>query len=229
MLADVVAEIRSRMDLVDINTVWLNDTTIEQWTLESVGAQWDLLTQIFGDDFYQLTDDQTVSAGTTGEISSIGLPSDFWKLKRVDFLYSGIRYPLTRTALGQRTISDIPISWLPGMNITYRINWAQNLAESQLIFLPPPASAMELRIYYMPSPAISDDTSLFGYEEWVILNVCERIANRLGEDSTNWKQERERYEARMRADAPPKDTANPPVMMKVNDFEPADWVSRFGF
>lgn len=190
----------------------------------SLQAYYALLLECYGDDYFV----QSTSITTSANISISSLPSRFHSLRSL--LWSRGTDDIIHVPRATRDdvylASYTPQSWNT-IAPTYNI-------QGQVIqWLPTPNAAYSLTMFYSALPVdLALDADVFdagpGHEEWVISEVCRRIAVREDKDPTIFLMERQTVEARIKAQASERDEAEPLVLRGVtrtSDQESA-WARR---
>lgn len=207
-LSSLRSSVQLRYDLPAFSTT-TKPTTAQVNTLinQSVQRLAALLISSFGDDYFTTT----ASTPTVANTSTTTLPSDFYKLRSLIWLRStddpveikraSLNDYEQDSLLAARTWSD---TWP-----TYRFQGA-----STVRWLPTPNAVYTVTCTYVQTPAIlssdGDDVDVGpGWEEWIVQDVCVRIAQTFEEDPSVYIAERNDCERRIALQAPQRDPYAP--------------------
>lgn len=165
-------QIRDRYELDDN---YVSDSTLNAWINGSYQDLYDLMLAANTDWFTTTDTSITVSSGT----SAYSLPADFYKLVGVDVADGSDWYNLRPFNLAERnryTNGDKSFA-------RYRI------MNGQIHIYPTPAWGAGLRLWYVPVPtALSGDGDTLdgvnGWEEYVIVDVMIKAAQKEEQDAT---------------------------------------------
>jgi hypothetical protein len=160
----------------------------------------------------------------------VALTQGVYRLLRFEFKGSGTAYePVQRLNMGADPIDDTASSWTgPGSFRYYarrslrsddsdRAGTSGAFSAWKFYFSPPPSAVYSLRIYYIPPPPITIGTSSSGYTdfpneypEYVVADVCAKLAAKMKEDPGPFFAERDRIKDRIEKYAMPHQ-ANMPI------------------
>jgi hypothetical protein len=208
-LLSVREAIRQRYDLptfTDAPPTFVSLTAVNAAINSSLQAYYALLIACYGDAYYE-----TVATLTTVPLAiTTPLPLRLYKLT---------------TLLWSRGTDDViklhPVShddqalglyaaqaWLSGYTPRYR------LQGQTLRWYPPPTDVCTLQcVHSALPPDLAVDADTFeagpGHEDWVVLDVCRKIATREEKSTEAWLMERADVEQRIRAQAAERDEGEP--------------------
>lgn len=195
--------IRIRYDLPDFTTqTFVSLPGINSMINSSLQAYYGLLCECYGDDYFAAT--STLS--TVADTATTDLPSRFVKLKSLVWE----RATDDLVTLRRAQAAD---SYLAGMS---QQSWEEYLPRyrifgtSKIRWFPKPNAVYTVICDFVQLPAdLVDGTDTFeagpGHEEWVVLDVCRKIAQREEKPVNEWAALRGEAEARIRAQAPDRD------------------------
>lgn len=213
-LALVREEIRVRYDLPSAfsSTTFVTTTAVNAMINSSLQAYYGLLQEMYGDNYFATSTTIT----TTPSTATTALPSRFNKLLALHWTRG------TNDVVKLRPANVDALSRY-GMGATswneytpcYRITGTSNIE-----WFPTPSAAYSVRCDYVALPAdLSADGDPFeagnGWEEWVVLDVCRKIAGKEQVDAGPWLRERDDFERRIRAQAPDRDEGEPLTLRDV--------------
>jgi len=198
-LADLRNGIRRRGGWINsrrVTTAFLNDVINS-----AISEVWDILTGKWAD-YYSSEATLATVIGT----DSIALPSTFYKLRKLEMLWSA---PSEYVRLRPH---DLEASHIyrrgSGRALRYRIQGAQ------LRFAPTPSAVENLRLTFIPwATVLTADGDTFdginGYEELVMQISKMRVEEELKLDTLGSEKEIERMKTRIRTAADGRDAAEP--------------------
>lgn len=202
--AGVRTSIQVRYDLPDFSTTTKPTTSqINVMINQSAARLSALLVASFGDDYFTTT----ATITTTASVATSTLPTDFYKLRQLIWLRS-TDDPVTieRASLDDFAYDSLmtATTW-DGYDPVYRFQGA-----STIHWLPTPNAAYAVTCVYVASPAtLSSDGDTIdvgpGWEEWIVQDVCVRLAQMREEDPQVYMAERADCETRIRSQAPGRD------------------------
>jgi hypothetical protein len=159
-----------------------------------------ILQSVYGEEYFSKRGTLTASSATTN------LPSDFLKVLRLFYIRGtddiveinrgGIDDLVTAERSSQAWSSVTPKYKLEGATIRW---------------LPTPSASCSVAIHYVYAPAdLSGGSDTFdagpGWEDFVVADVCRRIAEREDKDPSEWLAMRQIAEDRIKAQAPRHET-----------------------
>lgn len=162
-LAQFRTRTRQRADME--NSTFVSDSELNGYINQSITELYDLLVASNSEYFLSSTT-STVASGD----STITLPSDFYKLRGVDFYLGGRWCDLEQFNFNERNLDSTTYSFA-GTQVKYR------LQGSTLKFIPEDNASGQYRIWYTPIPtALSSDSDSFdginGWEEYVVVDAA---------------------------------------------------------
>lgn len=181
-----------------------NDITlalIAEFLNEAIAELWDLIVEKWAD-YYTISTTFPFVAGT----DSYQLPGGFYKLRKVE-----LQWDSTPTWCRMET-HDLAIAH-EFVNVSNR-RYSYRLQAGYLVFVPVPATAETIRIYYIPCAPVlvgSADAidGINGYEELVIQLSLKRCKDREELDTSTIDREIARLTARIRTAADGRDATEP--------------------
>jgi hypothetical protein len=156
-----------------------------------------MLTRLFGDSYFTETATLTTQAG----LDLLSLPNNFAQLHSIHWMDGAQAYELWRADV--HDYEQTPRAWSTHEPPTYRI-------ESSVIRLvPAPMAAHLVRISYTTGLFITSLTDSFpgqiGWDEWLILDVCEMIRDREDKDATRFTARKMEIERQIKDQATQRD------------------------
>jgi hypothetical protein len=208
-LTEVREEIRLRYDLPSFtSTTFITTTAVNSFINQSLQAYYAILLECFGDNYF--AESSTITTNDGVALSSV--PSRFTKLLSLHWLRGtndAVKlFPASAFEMGLYSLGAV--SW-NDYAPRYRLSGAA------FEWFPIPNAAYSVRCDYMGLPAnLSADADFFdggnGWEEWVVLDVCRKIAGKEEKDPSTWLAERADVEQRIRKQAPDRDEGEPLVL-----------------
>lgn len=203
--SDVRESIRVRYDLPAFSsTTFVTTTAVNALINASLQAYYGLLLECYGDNYFATSETLT----TVASIPLTSLPVRFMKLIALHWQRDSATFEKMKPA----TVDDIQIADRGA------VSWAQYCPRyrlsglSSLEWFPTPGAAYSVRCDFVRLPEdLVDDTDFFeagnGWEEWVIADVCRKIAEREEKDdkADRYMGKRNEAEGRIRAQAPERD------------------------
>lgn len=192
-----------------------------------------LLCACYGDDYF------TTSAPlvTTADNSLTSLPTNFYKLKHLIWL-QGTDTPVEiRRATPEQYARESLLgsrAWASHAP-SYRLQ-----RNSQVWWLPRPSAAYDVTCTYVQTPlslaSDSDDIEAGpGWEEWLVNDVCVKIAQVYEQDPGVYMSERNDCEQRIKSQAPDREELEPMAIRDtfnrtsgMGDHEYREWLTRYG-
>lgn len=222
-LLDIKTAVLDRYDLpAYASTGFVSSAGILRTINASLQAFYALLLECYGDEYFDATGTLTTTNGVT--ISS--LPSRFYKLRSLLWVRgTNDIVPVQRAANEDVYIGEYAAQSWSSYAPKYRI-------QGQVIrWYPTPNAAYNVAISFAALPAdLSADTDIFdggaGHEEWIVSEVCRRIAVREDKDPSVFLLERQTVEARIRSQARERDESEPMVLRDVNAANESAWARR---
>lgn len=211
-LTGLITRVRQRANME--NSQFVTDTEItNHLNSNSLPFLYDLLVSAYGEDYYA-----TITGGSVPDITTVvgtasyAIPSDFYKLLRVDRNVNGIRIPMRRWRMTDKVLYDasISISWgsLIGMRIFYK------LIANNIQFHPIPDVVTTIRLYYVPTcPVLVSLSDSFdgvnGWEEIAVLRTAAYCLAKEESDTAFISQEMGEMVRRITDLASTRDEGNP--------------------
>lgn len=166
-----------------------------------------ILVETFGDDYFT----KTAAIATVADTTTSSLPTDFYKLRSLNWLESTDN----PVEIGRATLEDYAQESLLSSKAwesyppVYRFQGA-----STIRWMPTPNAIYSVTCTYVYSPAtLSADGDTIdagpGWEEWLVNDVCLHLAHSREESRPEFAQERADTEARIRMQAPKRDMYAP--------------------
>lgn len=213
--SDLREEIRLRYDLPSAfsASTFVTTTAVNAWINKSLQAYYAMLVECYGDNYFATN--STLS--TTSSQATTSLPSRFTKLLALHWLRATNDVVKLRPAGVDeiRLYGYGAVSWTD-YTPRYRISGTSNLE-----WFPTPNAVYSVRCDYVALPAdLSADGDTFdagnGWEEWVILDVCRKVADKEEMNPSGWIQQRDDVERRIRTQAPDRDEGEPLALRDVS-------------
>lgn len=199
---------------------------------QSIRELFDILV-LTAEDYFTSVTPFTITLNSTD--TSYSLPSDFYKLRGVDFqLGSSSQWvPLERFVWNERNKYTLtPTSW----NMLGMTQVKYHLLGTKIQFIPgPPTAAGTVRVWYIAAPAsLSSDSDTFdtinGWDEWVTVNAARKIKVKEESDTTALDQDLARLTKQIQAAAADRDKGNQARTKDINDdgqWYNGVWPARF--
>jgi hypothetical protein len=198
---EITELVRSQYDLPTLSAS-TNPTAghVTSFIAESLQQMYGMLMECYGDDYFG----QSYTLTTTASVGTSSLPQDFHKLISMSWRReSGIAIPIrmaTADEAHKSTLAAVPWS---SAAPKYR------LTSSAVQWCPVPSEAYVVDLWYVAIPsdlALGGDVVSVGpgWVQWVVHDVCVKIATRLrdGETRAFFAQLRDDAEKRLREQAP---------------------------
>lgn len=184
-LATIRTESRQRADME--NSEFITDSELNTFINQSYAELYDLLVSRF-EDYYTTSTTFTLSAGS----NTYALPSDFYKLRGLDYASSGTNYiPVYKYNFSDRNRRNRSVNRLIGrqFDIRYRI------LGNTLTMTPEDGAAGNYRLWYTPRiTRLSSDSdtldSVNGWHEYVVVDAARKML--LKEESSTTALDREK-------------------------------------
>ena len=204
-LAELTYRAQSRADMINANFV-----SSGEWTRYANSAYSDLYDKITQADPERHMTEVTYSVSSGSHV----LPSDFYKLLRVDLIY-GSGNPAQFYTLRKFNLQEEDRYQNPGYTTAYGPSFRYRLHGGAIAFTPQPAGTQNIRLLYLPriTPLVtSADTidGVDGWEEKIVLDMA--IQALLKENATDVSPlvaERDRWEAKITALSAERDVSLP--------------------
>lgn len=202
-LAEVREAVRVRYDLPAFSTSsFVTTAMVHAFINGSLQTYYGLLNACFGDDYFAATVNLTTTAG----VATTALPPRFVKLKTLMWERVAGDVVLLRRA----QIDDISVALGAEQGWTSYEPRYRLFGTSTVRWFPKPDAVYTVACDYIQLPAdLTADADTFeagpGHEEYVILDVCKKIAQREEKSLEEWAGLRSEIEARIRSQAPERD------------------------
>jgi hypothetical protein len=204
-LSDLREDVRTRYDLPAYSTTtYVTEDAVTRMINQSAQAFYAMLIACFGDDYFTTT----ASTTTTASVASTTLPTDAHKVLRVVWLKAADE----AVTLHRATVDDYAKAFETAEAWNYAPRY--RVHGSSLKWYPVPSAVYNIRIIYVALPEdldTAEDTMEAGpgWDEWIVLDVCRKIAEREDQDASRWIALRADVEARIKAQAPERDESEP--------------------
>jgi hypothetical protein len=174
-ITNLVADVRFRAD-----NQAATDAEITELINQSITGLYDLLTNAFGDEYFEIETSLSTVAGNDS-ISLAGV-TDFYKITGVWWLISGGQYARISQYQPANSQTIIPSSgWNYDANIYYR------LRANALRFVPTPLGVHTVKLKYVPwavrlnaPPAADTFDGYNGWEEYPVVDAAIKLLEREG-------------------------------------------------
>lgn len=222
-LSELREEVRTRYDLPTFTTTTFVTTTLVNSLInKSLQSFYALLMQCYGDNYFAASEELTTSAN----VPLTSLPTRFSKLIALHWLRAtGDVVKIKPASVDHiRHYGLDPVSWSE-YGPRYRLSGV-----SAIEWFPTPNAAYDVRCDYVAIPDDLGEEDAFdagpGWEEWVVLDVCRKIASREEKDPSVWLAERADIEQRIRSQAPERDEGESLVLRDVTGMALGAWELR---
>ena len=191
----------------DINPVG-DPSLLNDFINEAIAEIYDLIVQKWAD-YYTVSSTTSIVSGT----DSYALPTDFYKLRKVEILMSGSNGDPNARWRRLRP-HDLEARHLYSQYGLIAKGYRYRLQAGNIVLVPVPASAETIRMFYIPfSTRLSADGDTFdginNYEELVIHTALLRCKRREELPTDDIEREIARLTARIRTAADGRDAAEP--------------------
>lgn len=213
---------------------WITQDELNIEVNASLQAFYALLMDCQGDDYFATYADVT----TVASADTSDLPDGFVRALNVTWL----RDTDDPVQLEQAQARDARMSGLVAQSWDcYTPKWALH-GVNALRWFPTPNAVYTVRLTFVKLPADLDELlesgDTFdagpGWEEWVVNDVCAKLADREERDPGRFVQERERMEARIRDQAPQRGDTSGGLLLdasptgRMGSWELRNWLTRGG-
>lgn len=215
-LSELRTEVQYRADIENDSHVTAAELT--RYINQSIARLYWKLVRLRGDAYYRVSSDLSVSAET------VAVPSDFFKLLGMQWVYDGTRRQRVRRVELQEWLEwDHSLTgWSAGRDIRVMIE------KALFRFWPTPNATETVRCWYLPAPAeLSLDTDVFdgiaGFEEVVIVDAAIKAKTKRDEPVADLVSERKELMSEIETIASDVDHGDPAYVI---DRQPAigrDW------
>jgi hypothetical protein len=207
-LASLITQTRQRADIEGSQVV--TDSELTGYINSSIKELYDILVSTYED--YYLS--ETTVTVTTGD--SITLPTDFYKLRGLDYVEGSVYYPVLPFKFSQRNQQNVELfSATPAVKSRYRVQG------SVIKLVPAAAAAGAYRVWYIPRAtelSLTTDTfdGINGWEEFVIVDAAIKCMVKQELGTQELEKQKKDLIRRIEAMAPNRD-ADAPACIKDND------------
>lgn len=207
-LASLITQTRQRADIEGSQVV--TDSELTGYINSSIKELYDILVSTYED--YYLS--ETTATVTTGD--SITLPTDFYKLRGLDYAEGSVYYPVLPFKFSQRNQQNVELfSATPAVKSRYRVQG------SVIKLVPAVAATGTYRVWYIPRAAelsLTTDTfdGINGWEEFVIVDAAIKCMIKQELGTQELEKQKKDLIRRIEAMAPNRD-ADAPACIKDND------------
>jgi len=213
-LSNMRAQVRQRADIENSNVC--TNSEIDTHINSAIRDLYDMLVQA-DEDYYTIS--STIAA--TGLTATYSLPTNFYKLKGVDYPVNGIQAPMEKYSFMDRNkyiYNDVILR--------YRI------VGSNIVFTPIPA-AQTITLWYVPAPAdLAADSDTFdginGWEDFVVVDAAIKCVIKQEQDPSPLMAEKNDLVSRINAMKEARDIGQPEVMTDVRNAIAFPWVFPYG-
>lgn len=193
-LSELRTRARQRADMV--NSQFVTDLELNNLLNKGLAELYDIVVNAF-EDYFTTNLNFTVTTGDT-----YNLPTDFYKLRALDFSSNGQWLACREFQFNERNRSQTGANWLYGNGParSYRIM-------GDTLLLQPTANATGLyRLWYVPSPTelttdsqtIPASLAKFGWDEYIVLWAAERMLSKEESSVTDVQNERSELSVRIK-------------------------------
>lgn len=215
-LATIREEVRQRCDLPDTfaTNAYISQALVDGWINRAARR--------LAERIIALDEDYTTTVATLVTQAGVGLvslPSDCFKLVRLVWARGTNDLVPLRRALHDEWLGmgDVNLAWTGGA--------AYGIVGSTVQFWPTPDGAYSLRAHYvqLPTDLVADGDSLNlgpGWEEWIIADVCGRVASKEErlDAKRGFDEERAQAEAYIREAAADRDVGEPHFIRRASAY-----------
>lgn len=209
------AQLLADMDSPSSASTFVSTTAWNYWINACAQDLYDRLTQADPERYFSQTNITTV-AGTI----LYALPSDFYRLLRVDCVYGSGTPPLFYT-LRKYNLLEADAYQLPVYVNVAGPSYRYRLQGNNIALTPSPQTSVTLRLSYVPvmTQLVNDTDTLDGvngWEEHVVLSVALRALQKEGTTDVQWiVAEREKWEEKIKALEVERDSSFPETTTDV--------------
>jgi hypothetical protein len=206
-LSDLRELVRARYDLDTFGTdTYVTTDVVDSFINESIQDLNAILIECYGSDYFLTTTSLSVNAND----ATTDLPLDCTKL---------------RAMYWQRSTDDLPEIHKADagkLHMAFRSAEAWTcpkyiLTRRTITWLPTPSTAVTVKLVYVATQddladSEGDDgiwTAEPGWTEYIVADVCRKISEREDKDPSVWIAAREKWEAKIRSQAPDREDAEP--------------------
>ncbi len=215
---NVIDRARARTDKT--GSQWITDSTEGvDWVRESYKELYELLLTVYGDEYFGVTVDKTVTSGSrTVDITTLDDEAVYLPLKilRIDVAINDLRVPMDKLQFADTVLDDTNRDWTSFQG-SIRWRWTGNF----LYFEPIPSSNQTVRIYFVPHAnritQLSDtiDRQSEHWSEYIVCDVARKIRMKEQSSTAELDAEKAVLIQRIHAHAPPRDMSRPQTIADV--------------
>lgn len=213
-LSSMRTQVRQRADIEHSQVC--TDAEINTHINSAIRDLYDMLVAA-DEDYYTVS--STINA--TGLTATYALPSNFYKLKGVDYPVNGITAPMEK------------FSFIDRNKFVYNDQVLRyRLVAGNIIFAPIPA-AQTITLWYVPAPvdlALDADTfdGINGWEDFVVIDSAIKCIIKQEQDPTPLMAEKQDIVQRIQAMKDGRDEGQPEVMSDVRNAIAYPWLFPYG-
>lgn len=195
--------VRTRYDLPTFSSsTFITTTHVNALLNASLQAYTAMLCEAYGDSYFTTS----ATAATSAGVGTNALPTRFYKLTRLWWVRATDDVvPIRRANAAELALASYSARSWTEYGPRYRLQGTANVQ-----WLPKPDAVYNVVFDYVQLPAdLSADGDVFeggpGWDEWVVNDVCAKIAAREEKDPSVYMAHRADWEARIRAQATERD------------------------
>lgn len=216
--------VRTRYDLPTFgSSTYVTTAHVNAMINASMQAYSAMLCEAYGDNYFTTSASATTSAG----VGTNSLPTRFYKLTRLWWLRgTDDVVPILRANVNELGMANYSARSWTECGPRYRLQ-----GTSLVQWLPKPNAVYDVVFDYVQLPAdLSADGDTFeggpGWDEWVVNDVCAKIAQREEKDPAGYLAVRADWEARIRAQATERDEAEALTVRDEDEPRESDYERR---
>ena len=218
-LAQLRTRARQRANMENSN--FIRDTEMLALINASYAELYDIMVTKYEDYYITGPTSFSISSGNT-----YSLPSDFYKLRGVDYLQ------------GTQYVTIYPINWnnrnrlnrAVNRRTSYQLNPSYRIVGSTLYIYPSDDALGDYQLWYIPSfTPLADDSDLIdgsiarnGWEEYVVVDVARKMLQKEESDTRELIREKERLLVHIEGAAAERDVDQPESVTDVSTFKTVD-------
>jgi hypothetical protein len=206
-LSQLRTRVRRMADMEDSGFV--SDSELNDYINSSYAELYDLLVSS-NSEYFLSSATSTVASGS----STITLPSDFYKLRAVDFYLNGRWCDIEQFSMNERN-QDSTLYSSMGVEVRYR------LQGSTLKLIPSDNAGGQYQIWYTPLPAtLSADSDEIeegnGWSEYVVVDAAIKCLQKEESSTTDLEKAKAQLGKRVADMAAKRDSAKPKQITNIN-------------
>lgn len=186
---------RQRADMV--NSTFVTDAELTNLINLGLSELYDIVVSAF-EDYFTISSTFTVASGNT-----YTLPTNFYKLRGLDFSVNGSYQGCREFNFNDRNNSSQDLSWMNN-NVSAR---SYRVMADTLLLQPTNSATGSYRLWYVPSPTflvadadlVPESLSKFGWDEYIVLWAAERMLSKEESPITDVANERQQIAGRITA------------------------------